>query len=178
MPIHLEFDEVRQLVDTGIDLGRCQPVQAALQTHDLAPALLLVERRVLEGGADAEAYLVGIVYDVEPEDASRPRGRYQQGGQHADDSRFACSVGTEEAIDLAGRDRQVDAPHGLDVVEFAFEALGLDHRIHPAQSTDSVGHRSNAVGSCAAARPVAWPRIDSTSSSSVGVRPVVRSPIG
>ena len=86
-----------------------------------------VERGLLEGGADVRPDLGPVVHDVEAGDAGRAGGRRQQGGQHVDGRGLARAVGAEEAVDLAGRDRQVDPVDGArPLLELAHELLGLD----------------------------------------------------
>jgi hypothetical protein len=98
-----------------------------LQLDELAARHERVQRRVLEGDADPAADLRGLRLDVEAGDAGAPAGRPQERHEHADGGGLAGAVGTEEAVDLAGRDLEIDAVDGLQAAfELALQPADLD----------------------------------------------------
>ena len=122
-----EADTLEQLAAAADALGLGHAVHPGLQPHVLATREEWVERGLLEGGADGGAHARALAHHVEAGDAGRARGRRKQRREHEDGGRLAGAVGPEEAVDLAGRDVEVDAVHGpRALLEFANEALGLD----------------------------------------------------
>ena len=107
-------------------LRLAQPVEPGLELHVLAAGEEVVERRLLQRGADVAAHVGALVGDVEAGDRrAAGRGR-QQRREHVHGGRLARAVGPEEAVDLAGRDGQIDA---VDRADVAFEDAHqtLDH---------------------------------------------------
>jgi hypothetical protein len=96
-----------------------------------------VERDVLQRHADRGAHLGALLGDVVAGDAGAARAGRQQRRQHLDRRRLARAVGPQEAIDLAGRDVQVDAVDGAHAaLELAHEPFHHDaplfgHAAHP-----------------------------------------------
>ena len=88
----------------GGAVGRAQPVQAGLEIQYLPAGLAFVERRFLQGDADANANRSRIGNDVVAGHRGPPRGGLQQGAQHPHRGALASAVGTEKSIDLAGVD--------------------------------------------------------------------------
>ena len=81
----------------------------------------------------------GSVDDVEAGDRRAAARRCEQRAQHAHGGRLARAVGAEEAVDLAGRDVEVDAVHGLDVAELAYKRLRNEWLIAHRLSVVSAG---------------------------------------
>ena len=103
------------------------PCSALCSAHVLAAGEVRVERGLLQRGADRAAHLGALLDDVEAGDASRARGRRQQRRQDEHRRRLAGAVGTEEPVDLAGRDLEVDPVDGAHAaLEVADEAFDLD----------------------------------------------------
>jgi len=100
--------------------------RASLHAQQLGAGLLRVEGDVLERDADARAHAVGLVDDVVAGDGGAPRRGAEQRAQHAHGGGLAGPVGAEEAVDLAARDRQVEAVDGVGLVEAARQRLGVD----------------------------------------------------
>ena len=77
-----------------------------------------------------------------PATVASPRGRAQEGGEHAEGGRLAGAVGAEEADDLAGLDVEVHAAHGVDVSSSglvgAGQAAGMDHAGSPSGGDPSI----------------------------------------
>jgi len=102
-------------------------VQGGLQPHVLAAGQQRVERRLLQRRADRGAHMRTLLDDVEAGHARRPFGRRQQRRQHQHRGRLAGAVGTEEAVDLAGLDFQVDPVNRpRPVLELADQSLDFD----------------------------------------------------
>ena len=87
------------------------------------------------------AHLGALRADIEPGHGRAARGGREQRREHQDGRRLSRAVGTEEAVDLARRDVQVDAVNRPDpALELADEALGLD-RVRRS------GHRRQVIRS-------------------------------
>ena len=118
-----EADALEQLVAARRALGARDALQAALQAHVLAAGEHRVQRDVLQRDADRGAHLRALLRDVVARDGGACRRRRQQRREDLDRRRLARAVGPEEAVDLAGRDVQVDAVDGADAaLELADEA--------------------------------------------------------
>src|SRR5690606_31280595 len=90
---------------------------------------VFVERGVLAGEAHLGADRGGVGGDVVAEDARGARVGAQQGGQHPDGGGLPRAVGPEHAVDRPGRDGQVDAVDGLDLLEVLDEPFGPDRGV-------------------------------------------------
>jgi hypothetical protein len=102
-------------------------VQRRLQLDELAAGHERVERRLLECDADPAADLRRLRLDVEAGHARAPARRPQERHEHAHGGRLAGAVGAEEAVDLAGRDLEIDPVDGLQAaLEFALQPGDLD----------------------------------------------------
>ena len=66
--------------------------------------------------------------DVVPQDRCPTAGGSQQGGDHAQRRRLAGTVGTEQAVDDAGGDLQVEAVDGGEGAESPGQTIGRDGR--------------------------------------------------
>ena len=71
-------------------------------------------RAALGDVADALADAGRLAAQVRPRDRRLAAGRGEQRREHPQRRRLAGAVRAEEAEDLAGRDREVDAADGLD----------------------------------------------------------------
>ena len=117
-------DALEQLLRAPRALGLGHALQRRLQHEVLAPGEDRVERGLLQRGADRGAHLRALADDVVAADARASAGRRQQRRQHQHGRRLAGAVGPEEAVDLAGRDRQVDAvDRARALAELAHEPL-------------------------------------------------------
>ncbi len=86
-----------------------------------------VEGGLLQGGADRRAHLRSLPDDVEAADSGVAARRRQKRRQHQNRRRFARAVRPEEAVDLAGRDREVDPVNRAGALaKLADEPLHLD----------------------------------------------------
>lgn len=97
-----------------------------MEAEEFASGLLLVEGGVLEGDADAAADLVGLGYGVVAGDGDGAAGGEEEGDEHSDDGGFAGAVGSEEAVDFAALDGEIDVIDGLDGAEAADQGAGFD----------------------------------------------------
>ena len=88
---------------------------------------LRIEGGLLERGADRVADPGALLDHVESGDPGGARGGWEKGGEHVDGGRLPGAVGSEEAIDLAGVDLEVDPVDGPDpTLELTGEARDLD----------------------------------------------------
>ena len=119
-----EPDALEQLVAARAPLRLRHALQRRLQTHVIAAREQRVERRLLQRGADRRPHRGTLAQDVVAGHARRARGGRQQRGEHQHRGRLARAVGPEEAVDLAGRDLQVDPVDGpRAVLELADQTL-------------------------------------------------------
>jgi hypothetical protein len=122
-----EADALEQLGAAPDALALGQAVQRGLQAQVLAAGQQRVERGLLEGGADRLAHVRAVADDVVAGHARRARRGRQQRREHQHGRGLARAVGTQEAVDLAGLDAEVDAVHRADpALELADEAVDLD----------------------------------------------------
>ena len=85
----------------------------------------------------------GLRGDVEAGDAGVAAGRAQQRDEHPHRRRLAGAVGAEESVDLAGRDREVDAvdgPHAA--LELAFQSDDFDR----CDATEDIARATSFCG--------------------------------
>src|SRR5205085_11456912 len=97
-----------------------------------------VQRRLLERGADRRPYLSALPDHVVAGNARPAAGGWQQRGEHQHGCRFSGAVGTEESVDLARGDGQIDSIDGpRSLAKLADELLNLDRRfvIHRSDSS-------------------------------------------
>ena len=119
-----EVDQRAELDQPLVDLLAGEPVELALQAQQLDAGLLRVEGDVLQRDADAEAHLLRPLGDVEARHRRLPAGGREQRAEHLHRGRLAGAVGSEQAVDLAPRDGEVEVVDRGDVAEGADEALG------------------------------------------------------
>ena len=102
-------------------------MQRALELEVLPAGEQVVERGLLQRGADGGPHLGALLDDVEAGHARSARGGGQERRQHVHRRRLAGAVRPEEAVDLTGLDAKVDPVDRADVaLERADEPLGLD----------------------------------------------------
>ena len=124
-------DAPDQLLSAGRYLARRDAVKRRLELDQLATGHQRIEGRLLEGDADVPSDVRGLGSDVEPGDAGRPAGRAKQRDEHPHGRRLPSPVRPEEAVDLAGRDLEIDAGDRLDgALELPLEPDGLDRWRH------------------------------------------------
>jgi len=127
-----QADALQELDRARRAIGLRQSVQPALELEVLAAGEEVVQCRLLQRGADPPAHLRALGGHVEAGDGGASRGRREQRREHVDRRGLACAVGTQEPVDLAGLDLELDA---VDRADAAFEL--------PDEATDSdsvVGH--------------------------------------
>ncbi len=125
-----DVDEADHVVHPGRDVGLAQAVQPALQVQHLPPGLLAVDRGVLQGHPDPQPDVTGLGHHVEAGDRRRSRRRRDQRAEHLDRRGLAGAVRTEEPVDLAVADGEVDAGDRVVVAERLAQVPGLDRRAH------------------------------------------------
>src|ERR1700693_2592456 len=99
-----------------------------------------VERRLLQGSADSGTHVRAFGDDVVAGDASRARGRRQQGRQHVNRRRLAGAVQAQEAVDLPWRDSEVDRVDGARAVLELPDELGCLNCV--------IAHRRTSLPNC------------------------------
>jgi hypothetical protein len=87
------------------------------------------QRGCLGQVADPRSHGPRTAGHVEPVDLDAARARGEVAGDHPDRGRLAGPVGPEEAHDLAGRHREVDAVDGERAAVSLGQTGGGDHRI-------------------------------------------------
>jgi hypothetical protein len=112
--------------------ARRDAVQRRLQLDQLGAGHQRVERRLLQRDADPAAHLRRFGCDVVAGDAGVAAGRAQQRHEHPHGRRLAGAVGSEEAVDLARGNLEVDAVDGLQpALEPSLQPDDLDRRDPP-----------------------------------------------
>ena len=127
-----DIGQVDGPLDRGSPVRGAKAVQPGLQVEDLAAGLLLVERCLLHGHADADAHLTGILRDVVTGDPGLAGGRAQQRAQHPHRGALTSAIRPEEPEDLAFADQQIHTVDRTLGAEVAHESMGLDGRHRPA----------------------------------------------
>src|SRR5699024_4569729 len=108
---------------------------------------------MLEDHADTAAGLAQpgtrAAGEVDAVDRDRARGRGFESGQAADEGGLAGPGAADDAVDLAGRDRQVDLLQGDGVCEHLSQAAQFDHRrllVWLVSADHGGGRRGNGDG--------------------------------
>ena len=123
-----QLDQLEQLLSTHSRLGARHPEQPRLQHQELATGLARVEAGFLEGDSDPVSDSVGIGGHVDAGHRCRAGRDRRQRRQHPHRRRFAGTVGTEKAEDLAPSHIEVDPAYGLHRGVRARERLGEGDR--------------------------------------------------
>ena len=122
-----ESNTGEQLVGPAVALGAIEPVKPRLQAHVLAPGQEGVERGLLQRSSDRTPHVGALAHDVVARDAGCALGRRQERGEHEDGRRLARAVRSEEPVDLAGRDLEVDpVDRSRALLEDPDQALDFD----------------------------------------------------
>ena len=108
--------------------GTDAAVHAGILLEVLAPGEILVHLRVLDDPAYVSHRLLEIVCDVVSAYADAARFDTKQSQHQFDGRRFARTVRSEEAEDLAGIDVQRDAVEDLPAAEFFRDRADLEYR--------------------------------------------------
>lgn len=111
--VRRELEGVEQLVGASPGGPAVQPVDAALARELVDGPLRVPGPVALPDVPDAVADGVGLGDDVVSRDGGGARRRPGQRGEHAQGGRLAGPVGAEDGDELARRDVEVDAPHGV-----------------------------------------------------------------
>ena len=102
--------------------GGVEVVQATEELEVVARRQLVVEARRLGQDADPRPDSVRLLADVEALDRRRALARGDERGEHPDRRRLAGPVGSQQAQDLAPRDRQIHVADRPQVPKSATEA--------------------------------------------------------
>ncbi len=138
-------------------------VEVGEEQQHFADAEGLVEAGVGGDQADAALDLIGMVGGVEAGDCRPSAAGRQQAEDHADGGGFAGAVGTEQTVDLAGRDGERQVRDGNDLVaagqrEALGQVLNMNHRRTPGSAFDvmasgaALARRGSTASGAASAR--------------------------
>ena len=137
----LELTE--ELATAGSSLGAGDAVEERMVDDLLARPGRARRGAGLRDVADAPADTTGVTTQVDARHGGLAARRGEQRREHAQRGGLPGAVGTEEADDLAGRDVEVDATHGVDVsasgVVGTCQATSMDHRRSPHGTCRSFG---------------------------------------
>src|SRR5438105_9702860 len=120
----------QQSFDPRVESGATKAVQAPVIAYVLACGEPRVETARVREHADAATHRVTVAYYVKPIDGRAAGVGRNQGGQHAQQSRLAGAVRTEQAGDLAVFGAKRGPGDRLDLVALAevlLETIDLDH---------------------------------------------------
>ena len=117
------------------------------------------QREILGDDADAPLHRDGFGQGIEAENPHRTGRWFQQAGQALDGGRLAGAVRSQESIEAARGNREVDAVDGTELTEIAREPMRLDGQFH------AVAHDSSAAITAAV-----------NCGTSSGLRDVIRLP--
>ena len=145
-----QVEHVEQLTGpVGHQVGGQAPQETAVG-EQLQAAEAFVEAEVVGQHADPGLGCRGIGPDVEALDADQAGVGAQQPGHHPDRGGLAGTIGADQAVEAAGRDRQVDAGDGHVVVEALPQASDLHRserrgRRRPRSDTDAWSRRTSSL---------------------------------
>jgi len=109
-----EAEGVEHVGNPGPNLVAAQPPQAGMDLEVAPAGERAVDDGLLEHHGARSPGSPRLAAHVVPGDTGSATGRHHSRRQHPDRRRLARAVGTEEAEDLAGRDREVDPLHRID----------------------------------------------------------------
>src|SRR5271157_376939 len=120
------FRELEQFQQLGCSFGRLRVRDskvAAMEVEILPNRALTIEGVELGDHAHEAPRFRRVFHNIDAGDGHPPRGGQGARGTHADGGAFACSVGPEQAEQLAALDGEVDALDGFDR---RLAGIGLD----------------------------------------------------
>ena len=118
-----------QLVDAMSELGPAHPVEVALEEEVLAPGRVRIDGAVLADHPDEPAHAVRLAGHVDAQHVIAARVGARQGGQDLDRRRLPGPVGSEQAEDRPGLDRQADPVEGAHATRIRLDEIhGIDGR--------------------------------------------------
>ena len=133
-----EAHELEELGGSVVGGGEIEAIHAADEAEVFGCGEATEESEAFGHDADLALDLDGVGDGVKTEDLNRARGGGEQAGEHLDGGGLACAVGTEEAEELAGGDREVDILNGGEVAETAGEACSGNGKDHVREGYPSV----------------------------------------
>ena len=129
--MHVDVEGIGVSVEAVGEDVHVRPIDAAPQVREvreqLAAGELRVEREVAGDVSDVTADLDRSLVRVEPEDGGRPRGGTDLVEQRSDRRGLAGTVRSQEAVDLALLDVQIETGDGVLVAESAPQVASVDH---------------------------------------------------
>ena len=131
-----------QRVDPRLQQAAGKAMQGAVIANVLARREPLVQAAGIGEHTDAAPDRHAVPHHVVAVDERSARVRREQRGQHAQQGRLACAVGTEQARDASIRRDQVHLLHGVNLLALAeglADALDGDHDAGPSRSTKNGG---------------------------------------
>jgi hypothetical protein len=121
-----ELHELEGPRDPGPAVALVEVLAPAQAVSDVALDVEVRKQRVaLEDGVE-RSLVSGCLGDVDAVDEDLPGGGLFEAGQHAQGRRLAAPGRTEQRVELAGCDVDVDAVHGDDLVEGLAQADDRD----------------------------------------------------
>jgi sulfane dehydrogenase subunit SoxC len=159
-----QADTLEQLHRAWRALGARERLEGSLEQKMLAAGEQRIERRLLQRGPDVAAHRGTFLDDVVAAHSCRPGGRGQERSEHKDRRRLAGAVRTEEAVDLACPDMQIDAVNrSRPFLELSDEMLGLD-RVRMVHSVRLASRRQDPRaperGPCSVRRMEAFSQVE------------------
>ena len=118
----------QELVGPFAGPAPAQAQQAPEESKVLNPGEHLIDAGVLARHPDDAAHRVALADNVVPQDPGGAATGRQQRGDHAQRRGLPGAVGSQQAVDDARRDRQVQGVDGGERAESAGQAGGLDGR--------------------------------------------------
>jgi hypothetical protein len=137
-----ELDGLEELGDQPFSLCARHAVELGEDEQVLLGAQLGVAGERLRDDADAPAHAVGIEAHVGAPDHGGARGGRDEGRHHADESRLARAVRTQQPEDLPLLDGESDAVDGGEVAEALDDALDVDRVSHGRSRRQDTGKRT------------------------------------
>lgn len=121
-----DVDQVENCGHPVPDLGRRHAVETPLEVQDFASGLPIIERRFLQGDADAQPDGLGMAGDVVSGDEGNPLVWPQERAKHPNGGRLSRSVGSQEAVDLTLSYREVDTVDRIHRAKASHQTAGQD----------------------------------------------------
>ena len=119
-------DYVADLADVSL-AGELTALQLIVEIQVLVDGHIQVQRGLLGKVADLSLGVQGIAQDVDARHADPPRGRGQVAREDIHGGGFACTVGAQEADDLALANGEADVVHGAIGAVVFDKMFDLDH---------------------------------------------------
>src|SRR5881396_146552 len=121
-----EVAEAQHLLDACRAVGAGDHVDARIEHEVLLDRQVVVQREALRHVADGRLDTLGIAAQIDAQHAPLALRRLEDPTQHAERRRLPGAVGSEEAVQLAASDAEVETVHRNDPAEALREPVGDD----------------------------------------------------